>query len=188
VFFSTIVISFNVSFLNVCIDEISKFLKRDPNNEDHGYINLETSQIILHILTTYYLDVNFFNLNLSLALRSTFCMVKFQYIVFLALNTLMLVSITIDVSNSLVSLQLVIFSPSLSFLRIFKKPFTKNSLLLLVIDFLFVFFFQGMKIKIVYEMFHQFFYCIWMTTWWHTCNPLTIYPIIHDHLTFVKDL
>lgn len=140
--FSTIVISFNVSFLNVCIDEISRFPKKNPNNEDHGYINVETSQIILHILNSYYPNVNPFNLNLSLTLRSTFCMVKLQYIVFLTLSILMLISITIDLSNSLVSLQLVVSSPSLLLVRIFKKPYTKNSLLLFVINFLLMFFFK----------------------------------------------
>ncbi len=39
-------LSFHLMFFykNVCIDKISIFPKRDPNNEDHGYINFETSQ------------------------------------------------------------------------------------------------------------------------------------------------
>ncbi len=130
-----------------------KISKKNPNNEDHGYINVKTSQIILHILSSYYPNVNPFNLNLSLTLRSTFCMVKLQYIVFLALSILMLISITISVSNSLVSLQLVVSSPSLLFVRIFKKPYTKNSLLLLIINFLFMFFFKVWRLKLCTKCF-----------------------------------
>lgn len=129
-------LSFHLMFLKkmFALTKYQKFQKEIPT------MRTMVTLSILHILITYYPDVNPFNLNLSLILRSTFCMVKLQYIVFLALNILMLVFITINVSNSLVSLQLVVSSPSLSFVRIFKKPFTKNSLLLLVIDFLFMFF------------------------------------------------
>jgi hypothetical protein len=44
--------------------------------------------------------------------------------------------------------------------------------------------FQGTKDKFIHNVFHQLFHCIWTTTWWHTCNMVTIFRIILGRLTY----
>jgi hypothetical protein len=94
-------LSFHLMFLfkTFALMKYQNFQKEIPTMRMMVTLTSKLRKLILRILISSYPDANPFNLNLSLTLRSTFCMVKLQYIVFLALNFLLLVSIMINVST-----------------------------------------------------------------------------------------